>query len=79
MLRAVQQRLRAPRRSESGRPGTVKLTLREQSGAVGMTSPFESCRPRCCLPSKERATSKLSVMTRLQQMPSNAEEVLTSP
>ena len=41
-----------------------------------MTSPFESCRPRYCVPSEERATSKLSVMTRLQQVSSNAEEVL---
>ena len=56
--------------------GTVKLTLREQAGAVGMTSPFESCRPRYCVPSEECATSKLSVMTRLQQVSSDAEEVL---
>ena len=41
-----------------------------------MTSPFESCRPRYCVPSEERATSKLSVMTRLQQVSSDAEEVL---
>ena len=52
------------------------MTLREQAGAVGMTSPFESCRPRYCVPSEERATSKLSVMTRLQQVSSDAEEVL---
>ena len=41
-----------------------------------MTSPFESCRPRYCVPSEECATSKLSVMTRLQQVSSDAEEVL---
>ena len=52
------------------------MTLREQAGAVGMTSPFESCRPRYCVPSEECATSKLSVMTRLQRVSSDAEEVL---
>ena len=66
----------ARRASTATCPGTVKLMLREQAGAVGMTSPFESCRPRYCVPSEERATSKLSVMTRLQQVSSDAEEVL---
>ena len=37
--------------------GTVKLTLREQAGAAGMTSPFESRGARDGVPSEERATS----------------------
>jgi len=36
--------------------GTVKLTLREQAGAAGVASPFESRGARDGVPSEERAT-----------------------
>ena len=56
--------------------GTVKLTLREQAGAAEVTSPFESRGARDGVPSEERARPELSVMASLQQLASDAEEIL---
>ncbi len=52
------------------------MTLREQAGAAEVTSPFESRGARDGVPSEERARPELSVMASLQQLASDAEEIL---